>query len=337
MSALKGKTVSRPGIATKGQATSVPTKIMEKYHDISLCVDIMYVNKIPFLMTLSRNIWFARVEHLENQHSDMPTTGQLISTLGEDLQWDTWCWSWVQGTGRWNARSALQHCHPNKHVPTIDHFICTIKDQAWCCYSRLPFAHVPKQVVIHLIYSTVFWLNAFPYSDRISNTLSPQYTVTGKHIDYHKHVHMEFGLYVQTHKEHSKNMEPRTIGSICLGPSGNEQGWHYFLSLMTRRCLLRHWWSTLPMPTDVIEHMNAMARAQGIPRCLAFVDWYGMHISDNGYKSDGSLSKSDKDSIDSDYQLPDDCVAEHPLCPDFLTRIQSLVLVDNQLAKLFWL
>ncbi len=23
------------------------------------------------------------------------------------------------------------------------------------------------------------------------------------------------------------------------------------------------------------------------------------------------------------------CVAEHPLCPDFLTRIQSLVLVDN--------
>jgi hypothetical protein len=55
-------------------------------------------------------------------------------------------------------------------------------------------------------------------------------------------------------------MLPRTIGAICLGPSGNEQGGHYFMSLSTGRRLLRDWWTELPMPHDAITRVGALGR-----------------------------------------------------------------------------
>jgi hypothetical protein len=86
-------------------------------------------------------------------------------------------------------------------------------------------------MLIRLVCNAVFWLNAFLHADGVSDNLSPRYLFTGKHLDYHKHVRLEFGSYVQTHEEHTNGMEPRTTGAICLSPSGNEQGGHYFLSL----------------------------------------------------------------------------------------------------------
>jgi hypothetical protein len=77
-------------------------------------------------------------------------------------------------------------------------------------------------MVIQLIANAVFWLNAFPHADGVSDTLLPRYLLTGKHLDYNKHVRLEFGVYMQTHEEHTNDMQPRTIGAICLGPSGNE-------------------------------------------------------------------------------------------------------------------
>jgi len=158
-------------------------------------------------------------------------------------------------------------------------------------------------MVIHLMYNSVFWLNAFPRSNRASDTTSPRYIVTGRHIDYHKHVTMEFGAFVQTHEAHNNDMEARTIGTICLGPSGNKQGGHYFLSLMTGKRLLRHHWTNLPMPDDIIVQVNKMGRAQGMPRRITFADRYGMEITneDDEYESDGSMSEYDEDSLDSEY------------------------------------
>jgi len=90
-----------------------------------------------------------------------------------------------------------------------------------------------------------------------------------------------------------------------MGPSGNEQGGHFFLSLMTRKRLLRHQWTALPMPQDAIDQINEMGRLQNMPRRLAFANRYGECITNDGYRSDGLMSKYNEDSIDSDYQPSD--------------------------------
>ena len=40
---------------------------MKLVKDVTLCVDIFCVNKIPFIITLSLKIYFTTVTHLDNQ------------------------------------------------------------------------------------------------------------------------------------------------------------------------------------------------------------------------------------------------------------------------------
>ena len=47
-----------------------------------------------------------------------------------------------------------------------------------------------------------------------------------------QHVRAEFSEYVQTHEEHDSDMHEWTVSVIRLGPNGNQQGGHYFMSLV---------------------------------------------------------------------------------------------------------
>ena len=52
------------------------------------------------------------------------------------------------------------------------------------------------------------------------------YIMTSQDLDYNLHVHVEFGEYAQTHEEHINDtpMWEQMVGTICLGPTGNNQG-----------------------------------------------------------------------------------------------------------------
>jgi hypothetical protein len=51
--ALKGKTVCHGELHVKSNISPVPRDILFLYREVTLCVDIMYVNKIPFLIMVS--------------------------------------------------------------------------------------------------------------------------------------------------------------------------------------------------------------------------------------------------------------------------------------------
>jgi hypothetical protein len=64
---LKGKTVRRrPHLAKPTIEPLVPPQIMSRYRNVTLAADVMYVNGIPMLVTISRNLRFATVEALPN-------------------------------------------------------------------------------------------------------------------------------------------------------------------------------------------------------------------------------------------------------------------------------
>ena len=74
----------------------------------------------------------------------------------------------------------------------------------------------------------------------------PQYFITGQELTYKKHVVMEFG-HVQTHEEHTKDMNQCTMGVICLGPTGNLLGGHWFTFLTLGVHGVRHQCTEIPM------------------------------------------------------------------------------------------
>jgi hypothetical protein len=193
---------------------------------------------------------------------------------------------------------SFNFCAQDEHVPEIERYVRTVKDRARSAYNSLPFAYIPRLMVIRLISNAVFWLNAFPRPNGVANTLSPRHLLTGKHLDYRKHVQLEFSSYVQMHETHTNDMRPRTIGAICRGPSGNEQGGHYFMSLATGRRLICNRWTELPMPQDAIDRVGQMGRRQQMPKTLTFADRFGFEFPD---------AKDDvDDDHDSDYEPEDD-------------------------------
>ena len=102
-------------------------------------------------------------------------------------------------------------------------------------------------------------------------------------------------------------MMPWTISAICLGPSCNEQGSHYFMSLMMGRWLLHDQWTELPMPHNVVTHVGHMGHAQGMPKSLTFADWYGFELLDE--------ADDVNDDHDSDFDPADDDVS-YSSCDD---------------------
>ena len=147
---------------------------------------------------------------------------------------------------------------------------------------------------------------------------SPRFLLTGWELSFDKHAVLVFGSYVQTHEEHSNGMEPRTMRAICLGPTGNAQGGHWFLSLTSRHCIVRHHWTALPMPQEVILHITQIDCAQGMSSCIIYANCQGDEISDcledflnddnaASYTSDNdSYVTSDSDSDDDDYSISND-------------------------------
>ena len=64
---LKGKTVRRQPPRVAFEEVPLPATIHEHYQEVTLACDIMYVNMIPFLMSISRHFRFGTVQHIRNQ------------------------------------------------------------------------------------------------------------------------------------------------------------------------------------------------------------------------------------------------------------------------------
>ena len=63
LGSLKGNTTrTKPSRVIIGTYNKLPRDILEKYSDVTLAVDIMYINEIPFIMTTSRAIHFGTAE-----------------------------------------------------------------------------------------------------------------------------------------------------------------------------------------------------------------------------------------------------------------------------------
>jgi hypothetical protein len=63
---LKGKTTRENPEHVPSDVVAVPTEIQELHRNVTMSIDIFFVNKIPFFITLSQNICFNTVTHLAN-------------------------------------------------------------------------------------------------------------------------------------------------------------------------------------------------------------------------------------------------------------------------------
>lgn len=227
---LKGKTTRCNPHAIRHVVEPLPASIMNRYRNIMLYADVMYVNKTPMLITISRDVQFGTVKAIPNRtvqtliHGIWAVAaiyrrgGLRITLTLMDGEFDS-----LRGYLADDGIS-LNTTARDEHVGDVERYIRTVKERMHASYNMLPFRRIPTRLVIEMAKNSAFWQNASPHPKGISNTMSPHTIVTGKTVDYNRHCKHEFGEYVQTHEKHNKLMMPRTIGALDLRPTGNAQG-----------------------------------------------------------------------------------------------------------------
>ena len=55
--------------------TRVPANVLKRYQNVTLCIDIMYVNQIAMLVSISRNIKFGTIEAIPNNKTAIVLKG----------------------------------------------------------------------------------------------------------------------------------------------------------------------------------------------------------------------------------------------------------------------
>ena len=125
------------------------TSILEHYREITLCVDLMYVNKVPLLVTLSRNIKFGMIEAIVDRKeatllkcikgvvSLYWKAGFKVTIALMDGEFVPLC------RGLAELGIHLNKTSRDEHVGDIEQYIPTVKERMWAIYNRLPFQKIP--------------------------------------------------------------------------------------------------------------------------------------------------------------------------------------------------
>jgi hypothetical protein len=287
IAALKGKTTRRKTIPVVRDNVKVPLELMKLHKEVFLTTDILFVNKNPFFLTLSRKITFTAVNHLADR--TVPQKFKVFKEIYQYYLQRGFHITVVHADGEFAPLKPLIESIPggpmvnlasaNEHVPEIECLIRVVKERCRATRHSLPFERIPKIMTIHIVLNVFNLLNFFPTKRGISETLSPKTIMSGETLDNKKHLSLQNGQYCQIHEEdHPRNSQlTRTKGAITLRPSGNMQGGFKFMALNTGKKIVRRSWDVIPIYV-VISRVNALGSAQ--PCQMNFTDRHGSLIGD---------------------------------------------------------
>ena len=160
---------------------SIPDGFHRLHNFVTLVADVFFVDGVAFLMTLSRHIRLTAMEHIPGRRARILADslkknirtyargGFIVNLVLMDQEFD-------KIVDRMDM-VIVNTCATNKHVTDAERNVCTIKDGTRCSVAELRQIRIhtlPKQVIIHMVYLSVFWINAPPATNGISTVHSPR-------------------------------------------------------------------------------------------------------------------------------------------------------------------
>ena len=167
---LKGKTPRKKTPHTRGEILPLPTTILEQYKCIKLVGDIMFMNGIRFINTISRHINFMMAEHMANDESS--TLQESIRQVKQVYMQRGFKITNFLMDGQFTCirvnlaelQININICSNDEHAGEIERLNRTIKERFRGIYNTLPFDKLPGRMIVQLVELFIFWLNALPPS-----------------------------------------------------------------------------------------------------------------------------------------------------------------------------
>jgi len=225
IASLKGKTTRRMPVPVVEDRIEIPRELIAAQYSVTLCLDGMKVNGIPFLTTISKNIMYRTAQYVQHQtcsvYRDCMSQVFRIYTLGgfriTTIRCDNEFHPLMDPLAN-DFGIQVNYANPQEHVPQAERNNRVVKERVRATYHRLPYSRLPRIMIKTAVPESAKKLNFFPAKNGISPYYSPRMILHQRNLDYGKHCQYAFGTYVQAHDEpeQSNTTAPRTLDCIYL-------------------------------------------------------------------------------------------------------------------------
>jgi hypothetical protein len=160
---LEGKTVRKASDQVRtGDLVPIPYTIKAHYRRVVLCVDIKKIDKMPFLVTISRAIKFGTVAWRLKKNAK---ADKILANLTEVRNVDFkrgFLLEIVEADGQFEPIRGeltalgitLNKCSREEHVPVAERWILTLKEPCRCIWNSLPFTKLPGMLIVQMLVSS---------------------------------------------------------------------------------------------------------------------------------------------------------------------------------------
>ena len=140
----------------------LPTNILERYKSVTLAGDIMFLNGIRFINTISIHFKFMMVEHIANAKAStlqesIRQVNQVYMQQGfniTNILMDGQC-TCIRGN-LVELQINLNVCSNDKHVGEIERLNHTVKERVGRIYNTPPFNKLPGRMIVELVTMVIF-------------------------------------------------------------------------------------------------------------------------------------------------------------------------------------
>ena len=205
---------------------NIPRLLVNVNQQVTLAANVMFVNSVPFLVSVSRNINLITIEHAPSPRTASSLGSLLQRIIRVDARASFTVQSILMDIEFKKVRDHVPMLDVNttaasEHVRDIERRICLIKEQARGIVCTLPYSRLSRIMLIHLLHYITMWLNNFPVSNGVSANLSLCEIILRHCLSYKYHCHAPFGAYCKTHEDNepTNSMQSRALPTICLGPT----------------------------------------------------------------------------------------------------------------------
>ena len=149
---LKGKTVEQRPNPVQVTLVPIPPTLFERYKVVTVCADVMKVNSVPFLMSISRKLKFGTSQMVLNMENK--TLLDVFKKIKKIYRIRGFVLKFVLADNQFASLSEdlaslgiqLNCVAENEHVPEIERYIRTTKERCRAKFNSLPFKSHPKTV-----------------------------------------------------------------------------------------------------------------------------------------------------------------------------------------------
>ena len=260
--ALKGRTVRERPAPPPQLTPSLRTLSAQQMH-----CDIMFVNRQPFLVSITHPIGMVLIEHVANLTAQAlrPAIRKMFGAFGSRRITIV---KFTSDNERGIAALAgdmsgmgveVITVGPGQHDHTIERMIRHLKEVIRATVHSLPFL-VPDFMMTLLVLSCGNKLNLFPSTATRTDYMTPLEAFTNRKMDLKLDTGEPTFTYCQVHeRQMSNSMDPRTIGCLYAGTRMNGTGTHMFVNLATKAVIQANHYVVLPIPPIVITTVNGWA------------------------------------------------------------------------------